>query len=109
MKKKLLLLSGVVVFSVSAQAQYLKDNYVSWGGASEMFGTTLQKWTPGSQVSEDDNFFISRIKPKARFRNAATQVKDTLQATYDKKLLMWVPINSINETGWNRNALPDGV
>lgn len=109
MKKKLLLLSGVVVFSVSAQAQYLKDNYVSWGGASEMFGTTLQKWTPGSQVSEDDNFFISRIKPKARFRNAATQVMDTLQATYDKKLLMWVPINSINETGWNRNALPDGV
>ncbi|MBR1594285.1 MAG: endo-beta-N-acetylglucosaminidase [Alloprevotella sp.] len=109
MKKKLLLLSGVVAFSFTAQAQYLRDNYVSWGGASEMFGTTLQKWTPGSQVSEDDNFFISRIKPKARFRNAATQVMDTLQTTYDKKLICWLPINSINETGWNRNALPDGL
>ena len=108
MKKRLLLLSGVVAFSLAASAQYLKEDYISWGGSSENFGTTLQKWTPGSQVSEDDNFFISRVKPKARFRNAATQVMDTLQATYDKKLICWLPINSINETGWNRNALPDG-
>lgn len=108
MKKRLLLLSGVVAFSLAASAQYLKEDYISWGGSSENFGTTLQKWTPGSQVSEDDNFFISRVKPKARFRNAATQVMDTLQTTYDKKLICWLPINSINETGWNRNALPDG-
>lgn len=108
MKKKLLLLTGVVVFALSASAQYLKENYISWGPGSEKFGTTLQNWTPGSQVSEDDNFFISRVKPKARFRNAATQVMDTLQTIYDKKLICWLPINSINEIGWSRNALPDG-
>ncbi|MBP3227593.1 MAG: T9SS type A sorting domain-containing protein [Bacteroidaceae bacterium] len=109
MGKRILLLFAAIAIATGAEAQYLKEHYISWGPGSEGFGTALQNWTPGAEVTPDDNFFISRVKPKARFRNAATQVKDTLQSIYDKKLICWLPINSINETGWNRNALPDGL
>ncbi len=110
MRKKLLLLAiAVWGLAFTAQAQYLREHYITWGPGSESFGSTLQDWTPGTQLTDDDNFFISRVKPKARFRNAATQVRDTLQVQNDKKLICWIPINSINETGWNRNALPDGL
>ncbi len=98
-----------MLFVLSANAQYLREHYITWGMGGTDLGSTLQSWSPGSQVSEDDNFFISRVKPKARFTNSATQVKDTLQTIYDKKLICWIPFNSINETGWNRNAFPDGV
>ncbi len=108
MRKKFLLLSLVMATVLSAQAQYLREHYITWGMGGADLGATLQSWSPGQQVSEDDNFFISRVKPKARFRNAATQVMDTLQTIYDKKLIAWIPFNSLNETGWNRNALPDG-
>lgn len=77
MRRKLLLLSLVGVFALSMQAQYLREHYITWGMGGGDLGSTLQSWTPGQQVSEDDNFFISRVKPKARFRNAATQVMDT--------------------------------
>lgn len=90
------------------QAQYLREHYITWGLGGTELGDVLQSWTAGTPVSADDNFFISRVKPKARFTNAATQVKDTLQTIYDKKLICWIPVNSTNETGWNRNALPDG-
>lgn len=107
--KKRLLLTLVGVLALTMQAQYLREHYISWGGGSQEFGSVLQDWSPGSQVSEDDNFFISRVRPKARFTNAATQVMDTLQTINDKKLICWIPFNSLNETGWNRNALPDGL
>lgn len=105
MTKKFTLLAGTLLFSAgSVWAQEIKDGYIQWGEFAKEFGTTLKNWTPGEAVTEDDNFFISRVKPKERFRNAATQVRTGLDAANDKKLLMWVPIDDAEH-----NALPNGV
>lgn len=107
MNKKLstLLLCSLVGLPLATQAQSIKDGYVDWGYSSSTdFHTYLQNWTPGSQISEDDNFFISRVKPKTRFRNVNTQVRTDLDETNDKRLVAWIPLN--NPT---YNALPDGT
>ena len=55
-------------------------------------------------MTADDNFYISRVKPRARFRNEATQVRLDLNAKNDKKLIAWIPVNNPDF-----NALPNGV
>lgn len=85
-------------------AQQIKDSYIDWGIRGPEFPAALMTWEKGQKWSDDDNFFISRVKPKVRFRNAATQVDPTLNEENDKKLIFWVPVN--NE---RFNALPDGV
>ena len=102
--KKIKILSLSLLASTTLMAQQYQEGYVEWGGFAQQFGTTLQKWQPGKQVTEDDNFFISRVKPKERFRNAATQVRTELNESNDKKILMWVPFDDEGE-----NALPNGV
>lgn len=86
-------------------AQELKSNYIQWGFDSHQFPGKLQSWSKSNpKINDDDNFFISRVKPKARFRYEGTQVRTDLTETNDKKLLAWLP--------WNvpsKNALPDGV
>jgi len=86
-------------------AQELKSDYITWGFDSHQFANKLQSWSKANPtINEDDNFFISRVKPKTRFRNVATQVRQDLTEANDKKLLAWLP--------WNvpsKNALPDGV
>lgn len=104
MKKKYLVSWGLFFCALSLNAQQLKEGYVEWGQLSENFSSTLSSWEKGKQVTEDDNFFISRVKPKVRFRNTATQVNKSLDETNDKKLVYWVPINKPPF-----NALPDGV
>ncbi len=104
MKKKYLIFFGLVLLALTVNAQKLKESYIDKGVTSENFHTTLGKWTKGQQMTEDDNFYISRVKPKMRFRNVATQVNMDLDETNDKRLLCWLPINN-PET----NALPDGV
>ena len=89
---------------VSAGAQELKEGYIVWGTSSDKMGQTITDWQPGQTLSEDDHFFISRIKPKARFRNVATQVRQNITEANDKKLIAWIPVN--DEA---KNALPDGV
>lgn len=103
MKNNFLLIVGLVLFPFSLSAQTFQDGYVTWGFDSQAFPTTVSSWASTYSVNEDDNFFISRIKPKERFRNTATQVRQDLTEENDKKLIAWVPIN----TG-NGNALPDG-
>ena len=103
-KNRHLLLTALALSSLAVSAQELKESYISWGTSSDQFGKTLTDWQAGGQVSEDDNFFISRVKPHARFRNVATQVRTDLTAENDKKLLAWIPVNSAD-----KNALPDGV
>ena len=98
------LLVSLALSSLALQAQELKQDYIAWGTSSTEFGQTLTDWQPGQQVSEDDNFFISRVKPRQHFRNAATQVRSDITAANDKKLLAWIPVNSSD-----KNALPDGV
>ena len=104
MKLKTLLLVSFLTATVCANAQELKSGYVNWGPGSPDFATTLSNWQPGSQVTEDDNFFISRVKPKLRFRNQATQVRSDLTAENDKRLVAWLPIDDSEH-----NAIPDGV
>ena len=86
-------------------AQELKSDYITWGFDSHQFANKLQSWTKANPtINEDDNFFISRVRPKKRFRNVDTQVRQDLTEANDKKLLAWLP--------WNvpsKNALPDGV
>lgn len=105
-RKTLTLAAGLVLSVMSANAQQMREGYVEAGKntGSENFHTLIQGWTPGSQVTADDNFYISRVKPRARFRNEATQVRLDLNAKNDKKLIAWIPVNNSDF-----NALPNGV
>ncbi|MBO7230001.1 MAG: hypothetical protein J6V20_01125 [Bacteroidaceae bacterium] len=102
--KKIKLFGGLMILALTANAQSYKEDYVDWGKFSTDFVTTMQAWSPGREVTADDNFFISRVKPKERFRNAATQVDPNITEANDKKLLFWVPIDDAAE-----NAMPNGV
>lgn len=103
--KKLLLISAAFLGSLSfveaqtpAHPQYVKN----WG-EGEAFSNLYGSWQPGQALSteraDDEEFFISRVKPLRRFTESETQVNNTL--TQDRKLLWWVPIGM---PGWN--ALP---
>ncbi len=105
-------LCSLFLLATAAKAQNPAE-YIKWKGGAEKFSTSYQKWTPGnplytdSKAVGDDNFFISRIKPRARFRNTATQVDQTLTEKNDKNVFNWVPIGTTN--GDNPNALPSGI
>ncbi len=101
---RIFLFSLLLTWMSAAQAQELKSNYIDWGYASSKFASALDAWQPGQQVSEDDNFFISRVKPKTRFRNQTTQVNPQLDSLTDKHLICWLPVDVSS-----KNALPDGV
>lgn len=104
-KKLPLLITGACLLSATMQAQQLKQNYIQWWPSSDYYlPTAITKWKTDKKVTDDDNFFISRVKPKARFRNAQTQVDKTLEKKNDKRLLAWFPYN---EPG--KDALPNGV
>ena len=104
-KKLQLLMLGCLVSPAILQAQSLKENYIQWqNNKGDKLSATVDAWSRNGKVSEDDNFFISRVKPKARFRNQNTQVLKDLNDTNDKRLVAWVPFNN-PET----NALPDGI
>ena len=104
MKKREVLLTGFVLCSLAANAQAYKEGYIYWGFDSREFPGAVEDWKKDHQVTSDDNFFISRVKPKATFRNAATQVRENLNETNDKKLIAWVPVNNDDSKG-----LPNGV
>lgn len=72
-RKTLTLAAGLVLSVMSANAQQMREGYVEAGKntGSENFHTLIKGWTPGSQITADDNFYISRVKPRARFRNEA--------------------------------------
>ncbi len=105
MKKLNLLLLGCFLAPSTLMAQELKEGYISWGFESQEFPNRLRNWSKTNpKINADDNFFISRVKPKVRFRNPDTQVRTNITAENDKRLIAWLP--------WNvpsKNALPDGV
>lgn len=68
-----------------------RGSYISPGESGPDFATRFESWNPGQQWNDDDNFFISRVKPRKRFRNKATQVNPDFDETNDKKLIYWVP------------------
>lgn len=106
MKRNLLLFSGIVALSFSANAQQLKEEYMVWPNSAGLPGY-VSAWSPGTPLFEDENFYISRVKPKERFRNSATQINESLTEANDKKLVFWVPVGTA--TGGNVNARPNGV
>ena len=65
MKRNLLLISGIVALSFSANAQQLKEEYMFWPNSAGLAGY-VNAWTPGTPLFEDENFYISRVKPKDR-------------------------------------------
>lgn len=102
--KKIKLFGGLMILALTANAQTYNSKYVDQGKFGTDFGATLQSWEAGKQITADDNFYISRVKPKERFRNTATQVRTDITEANDKKLLFWVPIDDEHE-----NAMPNGV
>ena len=96
---------GCLVSPAILQAQSLKKEYIRWHNSEgDKLSATVNVWNDHGKVTDDDNFFISRVKPKTRFRNQNTQVRTELNAENDKRLVAWIPFNN-PET----NALPDGV
>ena len=77
MKRNLFLFSRILALSLTANAQELKEEYMTWPN-SQGLGEYASQWTPGEYLFEDENFYISRVKPKARFRNANTQINETI-------------------------------
>ncbi len=104
--KKLLLLSGAVVLALTAQAQQLKEGYIEWPNSQGLAGY-VKDWKAGKTLlNGDENFYISRVKPKVRFRNTNTQINESLNEANDKKLVFWVPIGMASD---GSNARPNGV
>ena len=104
-RKTLTLAAGLMLSVMSSNAQQLREGYIDAGKdtGSEKFQFALQNWQNNHRLSKDDNFYISRVKPHVRFRNAATQVRD-LTAENDKKLIAWIPVSDPAF-----NALPNGI
>ncbi len=105
MAKKVLFLAGASLLSLSLGAQSLKSDYVTWGVGGTDVHTAISTWKETGKINDDDNFFISRVKPKLRFENTATQVRpDYQEGVNNRKLVMWVPIDESGE-----NAIPNAV
>ncbi len=92
---------------LTASAQSFQEGDIEWPETAD-FAKNVSKWQADHKISDDDNFFISRVRPRLRFRNAATQVNPALQeGVNDKRLCAWLPINVIKSDG-KRNSLPTG-
>ncbi|MDE5843145.1 MAG: endo-beta-N-acetylglucosaminidase, partial [Muribaculaceae bacterium] len=99
------LFATATVFGAGAQAFH--DGDIRWPSATE-FAKNVSKWKSDHFLTSDDNFFISRVRPRLRFRNVATQVNpDLVEGVNDKRLCAWLPINVIKSDG-KRNSLPTG-
>ncbi len=101
-----------LTWGLSVSQQLPEKGYIDWGykkpgaGFASDFINAYNAWEKGKALydSEDDHFFISRVKPKLRFRFAGSQIQTDLTEENDKRIMFWVPINTPQN-----NALPDGV
>lgn len=105
MNKKVFFAAALLAVGLNANAQELKEGYIQWLPEGESAASFISRWSWGSQVTPDDEFFISRVKPHYHFRNEATQVRLNLNKENDKRLLAWLPFNGTSE----KNGLPDGI
>lgn len=98
-KKLQLLMLGCLVSPAILQAQSLKENYIQWqNNKGDKLFRSVEAWQNRGKVTDDDNFFISRVKPKARFRNEKTQVLQNLNETNDKRLVASVLLTTPKPT-----------
>ena len=109
--KKSILLGLMVASSSLAYAQHPAE-YIKWEDQNQKWIDAYKAWQKGSPLytnsAEDENFFISRVRYKERFRNQNTQVDKTLTEQNDKNLINWVPVGQ-NDGGYKDNALPSGL
>ncbi|MDE5685916.1 MAG: secretion protein, partial [Paramuribaculum sp.] len=121
---KKLFFAGFSLIALSAQADRLQEGYVTWPSSTDL-PSYVQQWNGGTgkltvkgETWEDENFFVSRVKPKARFYNTASQVYPTITQYdaasnpngTDKRYLWWVPIGDCPGDGsYHTNALPNGI
>ena len=107
--RKTLLLATLAILPMLAFAQSAPqhEKYVQLGLGEVQRANAYAAWTPGQpfykgfgeDMEENENFNISRIKPRKRFVNSNSQVRPDQNP--DRKLLWWCPIGG---DGWN--ALP---
>lgn len=93
-----LLMSSVAFAQVPSHPMYVNES-----GKSISFYEAYSNWQPGTALfsdaaAEDEEFFISRVKPKERFTHSATQIDPEM--TSDRKLLWWCPIGATDGGGW---------
>lgn len=89
--------------SLLAQAPSHPQYVPMWEQGDE-FATLYEAWAPGRTLTKkdgglNDEFFVSRVRPRTRFTERDTQVDQSL--TEGRKVLWWVPIGT---SQWN--ALP---
>lgn len=78
--------------SVCAQTEVRMDMYVPLFNSGEWYDSqNFESWEPGQNPEE--NFFISRVRPRERFVNEKTQVYPAEDAK-GKKVLWWMPISN---------------
>lgn len=108
---KKLLFGVFAIVPVVGFAQHPSD-YIKWEGKNnEKFYDAYKAWEPGkplySSNPEDENFFISRVRFKERFRNTNTQVDKSITEANDKRVINWVPVGQVE--GHKDNALPSAI
>ena len=108
MKRLNLLLLFVVLSFVAMAQKYPKHAQYVKLGSSTAWHSAYENWQPGTSLyngTEDavnEQFFISRVKPRERFNFTETQVKEDLNP--ERKMLWWCPIGENIDKNWN--ALP---
>lgn len=113
MKTKNVLCLGFVSLLVATTAVHAQNpaEYIKWNNDGEKFYSAYEAWQPGKPLYQsavaDENFFISRVKPRTRFTNTATQVDPAITGEKDKNVLNWIPIGTTNNG--NPNGLPSGI
>ena len=103
MTNRLLFITALLGVGALACAQTpTHEHYVLYpeGGANDNFASKYRSWQPGqpfdSNFSDDEEFFISRVKLKDRFTYAQTQVDPELDPA--RRFLWWVPMG---QSQWN--------
>lgn len=98
MKKATLLclaatLAAMAGSAVASAQMPTHPQYVKYWGDGERFSSLYPQWQAGQPFSteraDDEEFFISRVRPRERFTDQTTQVKQELST--ERKLLWWVP------------------
>ena len=111
MKNTTKIIGLALLFAASAgvaNAQYVPTHpkYVEYISGGQKFTDYFPSWEPGKQLSEDENFFISRVKIKERFVNRNSQVVPDNDYNNQRKFSLCTPMG-ISDTYWQ--TLPRGV
>lgn len=84
-----------------AAAQYVPTHpkYVTYIDGGKSFVDYFPTWEPGQKLSEDENFFIGRVKIKDRFVNRNSQVVPDNSYNNQRKFSLCTPMG-ISDTYW---------